>query len=300
MINTRTKGSSMVKTFPHFLDEDVEVWEGGGTVHVMSYSLCSTARTLGYEYARYGRSPFPSGARVVRVKLREALKGCPECLKEARSNALDSVKGWAAGLELLEAATRAKSIRKVGKSTSAAAIAKRREEVNYCIGTAERAVSQASPETRELAQSILDQFLLAKDELDALRADPATIEKVKAKVKELMVPKRFVGTIELDETPHLVGISKLPHRPKSQVTAAIDAFAIRNDASGIVLLAPAYVYAFLLQQLFSKPADRTLVVGYPAPSDEAVCEVAAGIWDPEGASSQACMKTSIEAAHALV
>jgi hypothetical protein len=290
----------VTQAFPSLLAQEVEVWRGGSTTHVASYYACSTATRLGLQPAGgwYGEK-LPRGASTAKVTAQEALEGCAECLGQARADAFESLEGWYEASRLVSAAKRAKSIKKVNGSTSASAIAKRRTELTDLLGVAKDARNSASAEVRAKADDVLEELTKADEVLRSLSSDPETVRKVEEKVKALMVPKRFVGTVVLDSTPHLVGISRLPWRVSSQVQAAIDAFAIRNDASVIVLLAPAYVYAFLLQQLFSRASDVTLVVGYPAPEEAEVREVAAGVWDPEGASAQACMMTAIETARAL-
>lgn len=202
-----------------------------------------------------------------------------------------------------DARTRLVSALKVTKSTSASALQRRLDDLKYHSGVLERTISSSSfpAGMREAFEALLEEVEAARVSLQSTSRSDVARDKVSEKLRELMVPKRFKGqSIQLDESLCIIGISPAPRgrAASTQVAAAIEAYSIRNDTAA-VLVAPAFVYSFLLQQLFPKGSSDVLVVSAPAPVEEQVRETAAGIWDPEGASSLACMQAAIDAARAI-
>lgn len=257
-------------------------------------------------------NPRAAAGPTTKVLLKDVLhayeteKVCPACQYSFGSpygNSLVSDALSQAILDLDGANTRLKSMLKVTKSTSAAAVQKRILEVPDQVRSL-KAHQNANVRQAGLVaalEELITQFEDAKEVLKGHANSDSAREKLEIKVKEQMVPKRFHGQgLGLDDTLHLVGISPVPggYGSKNQVKAVLDAYAIRQDKVA-VLVAPAYMYSYLLQQLYPKPQYTTLVVSAPAPESVELRELIAGIWDPEGEGALACMQAAITAATAL-
>lgn len=197
--------------------------------------------------------------------------------------------------------TRLASMLKISSSTTASAIQKRQRDIPGLVREAEEWIGAKGVPVavKEALEELVRDLAAAEDSLRAAATGDDARLKVERKLKAVMLPKRFAGQdVALDASPLMIGISPVPHRPNHQVAAALEAYAIRKDKVA-VLVAPAFVYAFLLQQLFPKSSSSTLVVSTVAPEDPLVRETAAGLWDPEGEGALACMQATIDAARAL-
>lgn len=203
-------------------------------------------------------------------------------------------------LEIETLRERLKTLTNITEKTSAGAIQKRiTDVVHHKRSVASLLKVTAQPELVATLEDLERQCDKATDVLRQTAKGDDSRAKLESKIKADMVPKVYrTQNIQLDGSIHLVGIYPTPVRANPNIKAILDAYALKREKM-TVLKAPAFIYAYLLQQLYPKSSGTTLVVSTPAPEDEALCETIAGIWDPAGEGALACMEAAVQTAQAL-
>lgn len=199
------------------------------------------------------------------------------------------------------ALTRVKAIGRINEKTTASAVSGRLSEMERLRMDLERLEPRASAHPAML-QRITEGLALwgtAKEALSSYAKGDDVKAKLEKKIMLDMVPSRYRDQdITLDKSPHLIGISPTGGWHGGNISAIFDAYALRSGKV-TVLKAPAYIYSYLLQQLYPKSTGNTLVISTPAPEDDDLCEVIANIWDPEGEGALACLQKTVLSAQIL-
>jgi hypothetical protein len=120
------------------------------------------------------------------------------------------------------------------------------------------------------------------------------------RIKVALVGKSTARHYAFDETPTLVAVEA--YRESDWDTASRQVFAqffVRSEPGGVVAVVPAFVSAFLLSR--PKSLSNRLVTPVVLSCNDlgAVCDLAVGLWEPEGAGEMASLCGALEVARAI-
>lgn len=130
--------------------------------------------------------------------------------------------------------------------------------------------------------------------LKEAQVSPERRQELQERLQVDLLPEKFKDyKLELDDTPSIIGIHPKPYVSNGALSKKISTifslYSIREDDGAVVLLAPAYIYTFLVGKL-TMLDRRTLVVSMKAPENKEDALLAATLWRPDDPAGLASMK----------